>query len=61
MAAWDAWFPFYVGDYLAATQRLTAEKHGTYVLLILDSWTNGPPPTTPQRWPRSRGRLWKDG
>lgn len=47
MAAWDAWFPFYVGDYLAATQRLTAEEHGTYVLLILDSWTNGPPPDDP--------------
>ena len=47
MAAWDAWFPFYVGDYLAATQRLTAQEHGTYVLLILDGWMNGPPPDDP--------------
>ena len=40
----DAWMPFYVGDYLADTGRLSTEGHGAYLLLILDYWRNGPPP-----------------
>jgi uncharacterized protein YdaU (DUF1376 family) len=36
--------PFFVGDYLSATTRLTTEQHGAYVLLLLDYWKNGPPP-----------------
>jgi uncharacterized protein YdaU (DUF1376 family) len=36
--------PFYVGDYLSATRRLTTEQHGAYVLILLDYWKNGPPP-----------------
>lgn len=40
----DAWMPFYVGDYLRDTSRLTTEQHGAYVLLILDYWVNGPLP-----------------
>jgi uncharacterized protein YdaU (DUF1376 family) len=38
------WFPFYVGDYLRDTARLTTEAHGAYLLLILDYWANGAPP-----------------
>jgi uncharacterized protein YdaU (DUF1376 family) len=36
--------PFFVGDYLAATGRLTTEQHGAYVLILLDYWKNGAPP-----------------
>lgn len=40
----DTWMPFYVGDYLAATTRLSTEQHGAYMLLLIDYWRNGPPP-----------------
>ncbi|WP_431014582.1 YdaU family protein [Bradyrhizobium pachyrhizi] len=38
------WFPFYVGDYVRDTARLTTEGHGAYLLLMLDYWANGAPP-----------------
>lgn len=38
------WFPFYVGDYMRDTARLTTEAHGAYLLLMLDYWPNGAPP-----------------
>lgn len=44
MSGPTAWMPFYVGDYLGDTQRLTTEQHGAYLLLMLDYWRNGPPP-----------------
>jgi uncharacterized protein YdaU (DUF1376 family) len=64
----DTWMPFFVGDYLSATTRLTTEQHGAYVLLLLDYWKNGPPPNddavlaqiarlSPQSWKKARPAL----
>lgn len=64
----SAWMPFYVGDYLGDTQRLTTEQHGAYLLLILDYWRAGPAPDddavlaqitrlSPAAWKRTRAAL----
>lgn len=37
-----AWLPFYPGDYLRDTSRLSTEQHGAYFLLLLDEWSTGP-------------------
>lgn len=41
-----AWFPFYVGDYLADTQMFTTEQHGAYILLLAHYWSNQGPITS---------------
>jgi uncharacterized protein YdaU (DUF1376 family) len=64
----NAWMPFYVGDYLRDTSRLSTEQHGAYLLLIMDYWVNGALPDddaalatiarlTPAAWKRMRGSL----
>lgn len=64
----DVWMPFYVGDYLSATGRLTTEQHGAYLLILLDYWKNGPPPNddavlaqiarmSPAAWRKSKAIL----
>jgi uncharacterized protein YdaU (DUF1376 family) len=39
----DTWMPFYIGDYLRDTSRLTTEGHGAYMLMIFDYWAAGKP------------------
>lgn len=60
--------PLYVGDYMAATSRLTTEQHGAYLLMIMDYWKNGPIPDddavicqitklSPNAWSKSKALL----
>lgn len=37
----DIWMPFFIGDYLKKTSRLSTVQHGIYLLLIFDYWVNG--------------------
>ena len=64
----NAWMPFYIGDYLRDTSRLSTEQHGAYLLLTMDYWVNGPLPDddaalgmiarmTPGGWKRMRNVL----
>lgn len=38
-----SWFPFYPGDYLRDTSRLSTVQHGAFVLLLLDYYSTGGP------------------
>jgi len=38
------WLAFYPTDYLADTRDLSAEEHGVYCVLLMESWCRGPLP-----------------
>jgi uncharacterized protein YdaU (DUF1376 family) len=57
-----AWMPFYIGDYLRDTRRLTMAQHGAYLLLIMEYWDRGPLPNDDVELARILGipvRQWK--
>ncbi len=41
------WFPFYHGDYLRDTSRLSPSQHGVYLLLLVSFFNDGPLPNDP--------------
>jgi uncharacterized protein YdaU (DUF1376 family) len=45
-------FPFYPGDYLRDTQRLSLAEHGAYMLLIMEYFVAGPLPDEDGRFAR---------
>jgi uncharacterized protein YdaU (DUF1376 family) len=61
--------PLNIGDYLRDTQRLSAEEHGAYLLLIMEYWVHGGPlpddekalknltKMTPHKWKKIRPRI----
>lgn len=46
------WMPFYVGDYLKATQHLSGPEHAAYLLLMFHYWEEGVLPAEDKRLAR---------
>lgn len=44
----DMWMPIYIGDYLADTAQLDAERSGAYLHLLMHYWRQGPLPNDMQ-------------
>lgn len=42
----DIWMPLYIGDYLADTAHLDAERSGCYLHWLMHYWRKGPLPTS---------------
>ena len=47
--------PFYIGDYLRDTRRLSTLEHGAYLLLIMEYWQQGGLPDDDSRLARIAG------
>ncbi len=40
----DIWMPIFIGDFLADTSHLDAERTGAYLILLFRYWRKGPLP-----------------
>lgn len=48
MSKTDQWMPLYIADYAGDTLHLKRADHGSYLLLLMHYWRNGPLPNDPE-------------